>query len=637
MSVASRHNVPSTLTVAGRLASFAIVCSLLYFGQVVLIPLALAALVAFLLSPLVTRVDRLGLPRVAAVLIVAGAATGILGGIGWVVVGQLGEFANELPAYRSNIKAKIADLRAMTHGGTLEKVQSTIEDLGQDIERSTSPQPQAPASSAPKQDAPVPVQISPRGGLLGGAELLGPVLEGAATAGLVMLLSVFMLIKREDLRDRIVSLAGHASLVNATKASVEVGERISRFLLMQFIINATMGIAVWVGLYFIGVPYSALWGLGAAILRYVPYLGPFVAAALPIMVSLVTSPGWHQPLLVLGMFIVYELLSNNVMEPLLYGHSVGLSAIAIIISAIFWTWLWGPVGLVLATPLTACLVVLSRYVPELAVIDRLLGERPVFDPEQTLYQRLLAQDEDEAEEILDAYLENHSIAETCDDLLLRSLLMLKRDLARGSIDAGGAEYVTAALREMIDDLPLPAAAPETKACTEPPVSIVGFPVRDGLDEVALELLHVLLREVHCELRILSSDKLTGERVAQVEELIPAAVCIASLSPGDLTATRYVVKRLRSRMPDVMLVIGRLGAESTSERGHQLLKAAGVKHIAVTLQELRADLLPAVNAYRSVAPEREAETGSDALSESESVSQSASDSNPDPSIESAVRA
>jgi predicted PurR-regulated permease PerM len=622
MSVAARRNGPSTLTVASRLASFAIVCGLLYFGQVVLIPLALAALVAFLLSPLVTRVDRLGLPRVAAVLIVAGFTTGVLGAVGYVVVGQLGELATELPAYRDNIKAKIADLRAMTHGGTLEKVQSTIQDLGQDLEDGASPPARTPDSSAPgsgaesasgaepEQQEPVPVQISPQRGLLGSAQLLGPVLEGAATAGLVMLLSVFMLIKREDLRDRIVSLAGHASLVNATKASVEVGQRISRYLLMQFVINASMGIAVWIGLYFIGVPYSALWGLGAAVLRYVPYIGPFVAAALPIAVSLVTAPGWHQPLIVLGMFVVYELFSNNVMEPLLYGHSVGLSAIAIIISAIFWTWLWGPIGLVLATPLTACLVVLSRYVPELAVMDRLLGERPAFNPEQTLYQRLLARDEDEAEDILEAYLADHSIAETCDDLLLRPLLMLKRDLARGSIDGDGAEYVTAALREMIDDLPRPDIPAEVEAQTEPPVLLVGFPVRDELDEVALELLGVLLREEHCELRILSPEKLTGERVAQIEELHPAAVCLASLSPGDLTATRYVAKRLRSRLPDIMLVIGRIGAESTSERGQQLLKATGVQHIAVTLQELRADLLPVVRAYESVTADSESRSESD---------------------------
>jgi predicted PurR-regulated permease PerM len=607
MSVAARRNVPSTLAVAGRLASFAIVCGLLYFGQVVLIPVALAALVAFLLSPLVTRVDRLGLPRVASVLIVAGVTTGILGGIGYVVVGQLGELANELPAYRDNIREKIADLRAMTHGGTLEKVQSTIQDLGQDIEGGRTPQSQPPE---PGQEAPVPVQIRPDNGLLGRAQLLSPVLEGVATAGLVMLLSVFMLIKREDLRDRLVSLAGRASLVTSTKASLEVGQRISRFLLMQFVINATMGIAVWIGLYFIGVPYSALWGLGAAILRYVPYVGPFVAALLPITVSLVTAPGWHQPLLVLGMFVVYELLSNNVMEPLLYGHSVGLSAIAIIISAIFWTWLWGPIGLVLATPLTACLVVLSRYVPELRIVDRLLGETPALDPEQTLYQRLLARDEDEAEDILEAYLENHSLAETCDDLLLRSLLMLKRDLANGSIDMDHAEQMINALREMIDDLPPPEASPDAGAGKGPPILLAGFPVRDELDEVALELLRVLLGGEHCELRILSPEKLAGERIAQIEELRPAAVCVASLSPGDLTATRYVTKRLRSRLPDIMLVVGRLGAESTSERGQQLLKASRVQHIAVTLQELRTGLLPVIRAYAGVSAEADSTAESD---------------------------
>ncbi|HEU4618525.1 MAG TPA: AI-2E family transporter, partial [Gammaproteobacteria bacterium] len=299
--------MPSTLTVAGRLAIFAMVCGLLYFGQVVLIPVALAALVAFLLSPLVTRVDRLGLPRVASVFLVAGLATAILGGIGWVVAGQLGQLASELPEYRQNIRSKLADLRALTRGGTLEKVQSTIKDIGQDIQGDASneqqqQQQQQQQRVQPKTEAePVPVQISPRRGLLGEAALLSPVLEAAATGGLVVLLSIFMLIKREDVRNRLVSLAGKGSLVNATKVSVEVGQRISRYLLMQFIVNASMGVAVWLGLFFIGVPYSALWGLAAAVLRYVPYVGPIVAASLPIAVSLVTSPGWQEPLLVLGL------------------------------------------------------------------------------------------------------------------------------------------------------------------------------------------------------------------------------------------------------------------------------------------------------------------------------------------------
>src|SRR5690606_23782502 len=330
------------------------VVAALYFAQVVLIPIALAALVTFLLSPLVTRLDRLRLPRVLSVLLVVGAATGLLGGVGYFVVGELGELASELPSYRENIRAKLADLRSMTRGGTLERVQTTIEDLSRDVEGDAAEEAEAREAAPRDAEEPVRVRIEPDPALIDDAAFLRPLGEIAATPGLTMLLSIFMLIKREDLRNRPVSIAGHTSLVVTTKACAEAGQRISRYLLMQFIINATMGIAVGVGLFALGVPYAALWGLSAAVLRYVPYVGPWIAALLPISVSVVTAPGWEQVALVVGLLIVVELLSNNVMEPWLYGQSVGLSTIAVIVSAIFWTWIWGPIGLVIATPMTAC-------------------------------------------------------------------------------------------------------------------------------------------------------------------------------------------------------------------------------------------------------------------------------------------
>ncbi|MGH8167543.1 MAG: AI-2E family transporter, partial [Woeseiaceae bacterium] len=351
MSVAANQNWPAALTTAARLASFAIICAILFWGQIVLIPIALAALVTFLISPLVTRLDRWGLPRLVAVIVVAGAVTGMVGGLGYVVVSQLEELARELPEYQENIRTKIGELRLMTRGGTIESVQDTIAEISRDVERD------AAADAREEDGAPMRVAIEPKQPLIGEG-FLSPVLQGAATAGLTMLLSIFMLVKREDLRNRLVSLAGQASLAITTKAFSEAGQRISRYLLMQFIINASMGLAVWLGLFLIGIPYSALWGLAAGVFRYIPYVGPWLAALLPITVSLVTAPGWEQVVLVVGLFLVLELFSNNVMEPWLYGQSVGLSPIAVIVSAIFWTWLWGPVGLVIATPLTACLVVL---------------------------------------------------------------------------------------------------------------------------------------------------------------------------------------------------------------------------------------------------------------------------------------
>ena len=486
--------------------------------------------------------------------------------------------------------------------GTLASVQTTIEDISEDVEDIAAPEgEQAPSPAAapaapPSTDAPaqvdaeenpVRVEVVPERQLLGDSTLLSPALEGAGTAGLTLLLAIFMLIRREDLRNRIVSLAGQASLAVTTKAFGEAGERISRYLLMQFIINATMGLAVGVGLFFIGVPYAALWGLAAAIFRYVPYVGPWVAAALPIAVSLITAPGWEQVALVIVLFAILELFSNNLMEPWLYGQSVGLSALAVIVSAIFWTWIWGPIGLVLATPLTVCLVVLSRYIPELAVFDRLLSERPALLPHLWLYQRLLARDEDEAEDVVEQHLESHTLAETCDELL-GTLTTLKRDLAAGRIMADEADFVASALSEIVDDLLHSPRADDEPAPPRAgkPVPLIGFPVRDKVDEIALQLLRVLLRDEPCELEVLSAEMLIGERVATVETQRPSAVCLTSLPPGDLTALRHVCKRLRARQPEIKLIVARLGAAKKTARSAELLRAAGAQEVISTLTELR---------------------------------------------------
>ena len=590
MAIAAKQSSPTALVTAARLASFAVICGLLFWGQIVLIPIVLAALVTFMISPLVMQLDRWGLPRIVAVIVVAGCVTAVIAGLGYVVVNQLAELAEELPQHRDNIREKISDLRAMTRGGTLENVQETIRDISEDVERDA--ESEARAAGEESDDEPVRVAIEPMSQF--NTRFLNPVLQAAATAGLTILLSIFMLIKREDLRNRLVSLAGQASLAVTTKAFSEAGQRISRYLLMQFIINATMGVAVGTGLYLIGVPYSALWGLAAAVFRYIPYVGPWLAALLPISISLITAPGWEQVVMVIGLFVVLELLSNNVMEPWLYGQSVGLSPIAVIVAAIFWTWLWGPVGLVIATPMTACLVVISRYIPDLAAFDRLLSERPALQPHLWLYHRLLARDEDEAEDVVEEHRKGHSIAETCDELLLGALLALKSDLVDGRVSADDGEFVESALRELLDELeesldseaaPREDAGPEPGRRTSKSALIIGMPVRDPLDDIALQLLGLTLREVDCTFEILSSDTLIGERIAQVEARKPAAVCIASL-PGDLRATRHICKRLRARAPVLPLVVGRLLVSGMPERSRELLKAAGAQHVVATLGEMR---------------------------------------------------
>jgi hypothetical protein len=400
------------------------------------------------------------------------------------------------------------------------------------------------------------------------------------TFGLTLLLSIFMLINREDLRDRLVSLSGRPSLVVATKAFADAGATISRYLLMQFLINASMGLAVGVALHFIGVPYAALWGLAAAVLRYIPYIGPWIAALLPITVSLVTAPGWQQVALVVGLFVVLELLSNNVMEPLLYGHSVGLSSLAVIVAAIFWTWLWGAVGLVIATPMTACLVVLSRYVPALGAIGRLLGERPALRPHETLYQRLLARDANEADAIITRCQDQRSLGAAL-QLILDTLLALKRDLQAGRVTADEGAIVISGLHELLARL-----AGEHLA-TGQPVLLIGAPGRDPLDAVVLELARVLLRDEPLTLELLSTDLMSGEALAAIEKAAPAAVIVPSIPPAGLTPARQLCMRLHARLPELPIVAARLGdPESEFADRAELLENAGCAEVAASLDALK---------------------------------------------------
>jgi predicted PurR-regulated permease PerM len=599
MAKSSSRDWPPSALFAARMLSFGAVCAALYFGQAVLIPLVLAALLTFLLSPLVTRLDRWHLPRVAGVLLVMTFVTGAIGGLGYVVTGQLQTFASELPAHRGNIRAKIRDLTDLTRGRAIENVQATLEDISAAVEANGD------ADSGREEPTPVVVERAPA---LGGS-LLNSVVGAVGTLGLTVLLTIFMLVHREDLRNRLVSVAGRASLAVTTKAFADAGARISRFLLMQFVINATMGVAVGIGLYLIGVPYAALFGLAAGLMRYVPYIGPWVAALLPIGVSLVTSPGWEQTLIVIGMFVVLELLSNNVMEPLLYGHSVGLSALAVIVAAIFWTWLWGGVGLVIATPITACLVVLSSYVPELDAIGRLLGERPALPLHVSLYQRLLARDVDEADDIVEDYTAAHSPEEVC-ELLLKTLLSLKRDLHAGRVSSEDGDFVCASLREAIEELPPPDVEAEALPKAATPVLMLGVPVRDRLDEVALELAGALLRGEPARFEVLAPDLMVGEIIAAAEKLRPAAVVLPSLPPAGLAPTRHLCKRLRGRLGGgVKLLAVRLGdsAEDTGKRVPQL-EAAGCVEVATSLTDLANKLKIIARAEARQAPHKAAGGG-----------------------------
>jgi predicted PurR-regulated permease PerM len=594
MAASSSREWPPAVIAAARLVTIAAVCGVLYFGRVLLVPLVLAALIAFLLNPLVARLDRWRVPRVIGVLLVMSLFGATLGGLGYVVTGQIRDFAEDLPMYRDNIRGKILDVVSLTRGRAIENVQEAIEDINEAVD------PEA------DEEARQPVQVvaeEPR--LLGGSRVLVPVFGALGTFGLTLLLAIFMMVDREGLRNRLVSLAGSRSLAVTTKAFGDAAARISRYLLMQFFVNATMGIAVGVGLFFIGVPYAVLFGLSAAVLRYVPYVGPWVAAALPILVSVVTAPGWEQVLIVVAMFLVLELLSNNVMEPLLYGHSVGLSSFAVIVAAIFWTWLWGPVGLVIATPITACLVVLASYFPSLEAVGRLLGDRPAFAPHVSLYQRLLARDVDEATRILAGEDGKRPIDESC-EIVVQALLALRRDLYAGSVMGEDAEFVLDGLRDAVEELEAAEEVPGPRA--EPTsVHVVGIATADRIDELFLEVVRLSLRDEQVSLDVVPPGRMPGEAVAAIEEIAPAAVVIPSLSPGGLTKARNLCRRLRGRVPGSKVVGARLGDSAVdAEERARLLRDCGCAEVATSLEELKRTLSVVVRAARRATVDARAE-------------------------------
>ena len=343
------------------LASFAVVAAILYFAKSVFIPIALALLLTFLLTPLVLRLQRWKFPKAIAIITAATFAFAIIAFMTWLVTTQLIALAGQLPQYEQNLHAKIRKLRVTQQPDVFGRAATMIKDIGKDLE--LAPERIDPERGTREKPLTVEVKAPKPTALQTARRALGPLLGPAATGGIVIILVLAMLFKREDLRDRFIKVISGGQLNRATEAVDDTARRISRYLLMQLVVNVTYGVPIGVGLYFIGVPNALLWGVLATVLRFIPYLGPWIAAAFPLALAFAVDPGWTKLVLTLVLFVVIELVSNNLVEPWLYGASTGISPVAVIGGALFWTWLWGPVGLFLCTPLTVCLVVMGKYVP----------------------------------------------------------------------------------------------------------------------------------------------------------------------------------------------------------------------------------------------------------------------------------
>ena len=557
----------------------ALVVACLYWGQGVLIPVALAGLLAFLLSPVVNAVDRWGAGRATSVLVVVLLAFCLAGGVGWVLLRQLVSLADELPQYSANIRQRVADLRGLGKGGSVEKVQQTLTEVVGEMQKA---EPKA------KADKPIPVVVQPPSTLL--ARLPG-LLDVLAATGVVTVLVVFMLFERQDLRDRLIRLVGYRRVTVTTRALDEATARITRYLLMQSVINGSFGLALGTALFFLGIPYAALWGVLAAALRFIPYVGATSAMLLPTALALAVFPGWSRALLIVGVFLALELTAYMVVEPWLYGQSAGVSPVALLVAVIFWTWLWGSVGLLLATPLTVCLIVLSKHLPSMGFLVLLMGDDPVLEPKARYYQRLLARDQDEASDIVEEYVKAHDPESVYDEVLLPALYYAKQDAERERISEADAEFVANATREIVEDMDQDrpsTATPEanaTEGSLVPRRLLFMCPARDEIDAVALAIAGRLIDATRWQVEILGPSLLTSEVAQLVEERRPALVCIGSVAPDGVSHTRHLCKRLRARCPDLNMVVGRFGLHDESADEQQQLVEGGADRIATTMREL----------------------------------------------------
>ena len=419
----------------------------LYFGKDVLIPLALSLLLSFLLAPHITLLERWKFGRISAVLTVVVLAFALIGVLGWVVAGQLFSLANKLPEYRENLQAKIESVWKPLGKG-LDRSSATVRELNEQLSNPPSRQNRGLSSQVMQ----VEVVESRWSAFTLLRDSLGPILKPAGTAGIVIIFVIFLLLKREDLRDRLIYLIGPGRLNTTTEALDDAAGRVSRYLLMQSIVNGSQGIAVGIGLFAIGLPNAILWGLLSALLKFIPYLGPWISALAPIALSLAVFDGWTRPLLTVGWIVFLELVSSNFVEPWLYGASIGVSPFALLLAAVFWTWLWGIAGLMLSAPLTVCLVVMGKYIPQLEFLSTLLGDKPVLEPKARFYQRLLAMDQEEAGTVLDKYLKENQLVDACDTILIPALGLAEQDRHRGNLDENREKFVLESIGEMIEGI-----------------------------------------------------------------------------------------------------------------------------------------------------------------------------------------
>ena len=571
------------------LAVAVVVIAALYFAREVLLPITVAVILSFMLAPLVSRFQRWRIPHVAAVLLAVLIAIGIVGGIAGVIGTQVAGIAADIPQYQATIKRKISAVQGMTTGRLRGLTQRLDSQMGK-----TPTQPNAETAAPAVGDAPkaqlVQVEPPPTSAMEIAKAVIEPVLSPLATLFIILIVTIFVLMQREDLRDRMIRLFGSNDLHRTTLALDDAGHRLGRYYLSQLAINAAFGVVVTVGLYVIGVPSAALWGVTSAVLRFVPYIGPVIAAILPAALAAAVAPGWGPLVEVVSLYLVVETITGQFIEPLIFGHLTGLSPAAVVVAAIFWTWLWGPVGLLLSTPLTLCLVVLGRHVKRLEFFDVMLGDRPALTPVENFYQRMLADDPDEAQAQAETLLKDRSLTGYYDEVALKGLQLAANDALRGALTTDKVHAINDSVKALIADLafhedrdPHPkdrAAARAEATLAEREVPIPDAPKDDApdrgalapnwrgaapvlcvagkgpLDEAASAMLAQLLGKHGLGTRVEAYGAASRQAVGQLDVSGVAMVCISYLEiSGSPSGLHYLVRRLRARLPEAKILVG----------------------------------------------------------------------------------
>ena len=609
---------------------FVMVVAILYFGKEVLVPVTLALLLAFVLAPLVGLLRRLHLGKTPAVLLGVIVALGIILAVGGVIGTQIAQLATDVPKYAATIETKVSSVRSFTVG----RISQVASSVG--MQKKAAPHASSPAESGAPDNAPDNAQASPAprstapsltaepeaaaGSPLSLVEkYLAPVLSPFATLGIVFVVAVFALLQQEDLRDRLIRLVGSDDLHRTTLAIDDGGRRLSRYFVTQLSINVLFGVVIGAGLFFIGVPNPILWGILSALLRFVPYIGSFISAVLPMALAAAVEPGWSMVLWTLGLYVIAEGVTGQVIEPMVYGHATGLSPFSVVVAALFWSWVWGPVGLILSTPLTLCLVVMGRHVKRLEFLDVMLGDRPALTPVESFYQRILAGDADEAQDHAELLLKERSLSTYYDEVALKGLQLAANDSERGVLDHDQLDRVKVTIKELVDSLashedkqPPPtkgdsgavsasgseetlASNPDPKS-VEPgtdlpadwrgPSGVLCIAGRGPLDEAAAAMLVQLVGKHGMGARLVGYTDVTRDKIERLDVEGVAMACISYLDiSGTPAHLRYLIQRLRQRLPrGTPILVGLWPTQDAALKDKQVQRSIGADYYTSSLAE-----------------------------------------------------